>query len=161
MKLFWGFSLQDIAAIAQVATLVAAGLLIPYCLYALLAYEEIRFQIPFRGVVVLKRGNERIKYVHANRHAYYWPSLRITTRQTWWSFVGMIVVMSVVCLRVYLRYEDVMGHTPQPLWSIALSMFTSLVLLSILAQPPFALLWVKHQILGIHYGAREASRSQK
>lgn len=142
-------TLQDIADIFSVASIVAAALIIPYSVGALLKYERITIRLPFGlGKWNIKAGNRRVVRTHRNRRINYGPSLFITTWLTRAFLLGIIIILAVVLLRAALHYEAIGEQlTPQPAWSLTLSFCTSLVILVLFNLPATFLLWVKNCIV--------------
>lgn len=146
-------TLQDIADIFSIASIMAAALIIPYSAGALLKYERITIRLPFGwGKWNIKAGNRRVVRTHRNRNMNWGPSLFITTWLTRSFMLGMAIILFVVILRSALHYEAIGEElTPQPAWSLALSFSTSLVILLLFNLPATFLLWVKNSIVDHPY----------
>lgn len=128
---WWPPSFQDLYQVFSVAVIVMACLIIPYSASALLYKEH----------------HPAIRETHINPHRFYWPSLRYLTQLTKIFLSGMIFIMGITIMRIALQYDAVGNATPQPNWSLALSMITSMILLVLLSSPSIFLIRLKLRIM--------------
>lgn len=127
-------STEHIAAAISFAVIVAALLSVPYMGAALL----------------WERSRSVIRNTYRNPNAFYHPSLWFLTWLTRINLGGIAFVLSILLIRIGLRYEVVGEVTPQPFWSLALSATASFVVIIIWILPAAFLFTVKRWILEDH-----------
>lgn len=119
-----------VAEAISIAVIVAALLSIPYMIAAL----------------IWERRRPVVRNTYRNPDAFYHPSLWFLTWLTRINIGGIGFVMTVLFIRIALRYEVVGDVTPQPFWSLALSATASLVIVIVWILPATFLFTVKRWI---------------
>lgn len=126
---------HHISELFSYLAIIVSILIVPYCMMALHAYET----------------NRKVRYVRRHEDAHFWPSLYITTWLTRANAVAITYLVLTLGIRVYFRYEEIGHSLPQPTWSYLLSMFGTVLLLTVLMMPATFHLWVKREIKEASY----------
>lgn len=135
--------MQAAYQIFSAMVIVAALLLIPYNVFALLYHES----------------DATIKEIRADPDKRFWPSLYYFTQLTVVSLVGMLFIMGTTLVLLALQAERIGETTAQSAPALFLIMLRSLAILLVLSSPAVFLIRIKLKILNIHPGRRPRDRT--